>query len=198
MTYQVYPLRRHVLSICFAAFILALVACSNSTQVPTPNGRPSCVTLPVYSSVIEQVVGVYPEWSPPRATQFGYEASWVIEAKDGTHQLTATLTRNECICATSAQSRFPSGSPQAKFAGYLQGAAVAPVSDLELLSGWLEPKILFRCPLAFLVRNEYIHSETMADGTFWKLECQRPGDPLYADLEYTFSVATQKCQALVP
>ena len=180
-----------------AGIALALGACSSGPP-PAISERPSCVTLPAYGSVIEQIMGVYPDWTPLQITKDGYEASWLIEAEGATHRLTATLTRRECICATVATSRFPSGSPQAEFAGYLQGAAVAPLSDLEDTASWLEPKVLFRCPLAFFLRDQFVSSETMEDGTFWRLECERRRDPAFADLEFSFAVATEECRASVP
>ena len=161
---------------------------------PEVSERPSCVTLPVYSSVIEQVMGIYPNWDRLRATRDGFETTWTIHAERATHRLTAALTKNECVCATRAASSYPSGSPQAEFAGLLQGAAVAPISDLEYTTRWLEPKILTNCTLAFVGRDQYLASETMRDGTAWALECGRPAAPAYADLELSLRVTTPQCQ----
>jgi hypothetical protein len=156
--------------------------------------RPSCVTLPVYSSFIEQVMGINPSWSSLRSFRNGFESTWRIETQGTTHRLTAILTEDECICATLAASRYPSGSPQAEFAGQLQGAAIAPISDLEYGTSWLQPKILLNCTVAFLGREQFISSENMPDGTSWKLECRRPAEPAFADLELSLAIDTQQCQ----
>jgi hypothetical protein len=174
--------------------VIGIAYATRSRPDPTLSERPLCVTLPVYSSVIEQVMDIYPTWSNLRATHDGFESTWVIEAEGATHHLTATLTKNECICATLATSRYPSGSPQAEFAGQLQGAAVAPISDLGYTTSWLEPKLLFSCTGAFLRREQYVASESMPDETVWKLECGRPADPAFADLELSLAVITQQCQ----
>jgi len=174
--------------------IIGIVYATLSRPDPALSERPSCVTLPVYSSVIEQVMGIYPYWSSLQATHDGFESTWVTEAEGATHRLTATLTKNECICATLATSRYPSGSPQAEFAGQLLGAAVAPLSDLEYTTSWLQPKILFSCPRAYLLREQYVFSETMPDGTVWKLECGRQAIPEFAALELSLAVLTQQCQ----
>ena len=175
---------------------VGLGACSPASTSDT-NLRPTCVTLEAYSSVIQQVMSLYPSWSPLEATPYGYSTSWAVETEEGSHRLTTTMTRNGCICATMATSYFPSGSPAAEFAGYLQGAAVAPLSNLDYTTTWLQPKILLSCPLAFLLRGEYVSSENLEDGTFWKLECRRQSSQGFADLEYSFAVATDTCQASV-
>lgn len=177
--------------------VIGIVYATLSRPDPALSERPSCVTLPVYSSVIEQIMGIYPDWSPLQPTNDGFESTWVTEAEGSTHRLTATLTKNECICATLATSRYPSGSPQAEFAGQLQGAAIAPLSDLEYGTSWLQPKILLSCTSAFLRREQYVSSETMPDGTAWKLECGRQADPAYADLELSLAVLTQQCQGQI-
>ena len=184
-------------AVAFVGIGIALAACS-SPPTSSASERPSCVTLESYSSVIQQVMNVYPSWGPLEVTPGGYVTRWRIELNDAAHQLMTIVTRNECICATVATSHFPSGSPEAQFAGYLQGAAVAPLSDLDYTSSWLQPKIILSCPLAFLMRRQYVSSDIMDDGTIWKLECRRSTDPAFADLEYTFGVATESCQASLP
>lgn len=165
---------------------------------PEMSERLACVTLPAYSSAIQQVMGIIPSWSSLQPTSDGLQTTWAIDAEGATHRLTATLTNNECICATQATSHYPSGSAQAEFAGLLQGAAVAPVSDLDYISSWLEPKLLLNCSAAFLARERYVAAETMPDGTAWRLECTRPAEPAYAGLELSFAVLAPQCQAPPP
>src|SRR3990172_4456646 len=191
------PHSRPLPAVAVVGIGIALAACS-SPPTSAASERPTCVTLEAYSAVIQQVMNVYPSWAPLEVTPDGYVTRWLIETDDAAHQLTTTMTRNECICATVATSHFPSGSLEAEFAGYLQGAAVAPLSDLDYTSSWLQPRIILSCPLAFLMRGEYVSSDIMDDGTIWKLECRRQADPGNADLEYSFGVGTDSCQASLP
>ena len=176
------------------AFVSAGIVLLTRREEPQRSERPACVTLPLYSSVIEQIMGVIPNWSGLRAAGDGFESTWAIGAEGATHRLTARLTQDQCICATLATSHYPNGSPRAEFAGQLLGAAVAPLSDLEYGSSWLQPKIVVNCSLASLRREPYASSETMPDGTGWRLGCGRPAAPAYADLELSLSVNTPQCQ----
>jgi hypothetical protein len=75
----------------------------------------------------------------------------------------------------------------------MQGAAVAPVSDLEYTADWLEPRLLKRCTSAFLRQTSYEDESSMDDGTTWRLLCS--GDPSVAngDLVTSLTIVTTIC-----
>jgi hypothetical protein len=70
---------------------------------------------------------------------------------------------------------------------------VAPVSELEYTSRWLEPRILLRCPLAFLLGMPFESETDMPDGTTWRLTCS--SNPSTGDTELLTSlrVVSPKC-----
>jgi len=182
-----------VVLVAFQAFVLGLTGCAAKQPVKTDNTRPACVTLPIYGSVIEQVMGVSPEWSPPEQIKQGFRTRWEIQDDQGTHVLSAILTPDGCVCATAATSHFVGGFSQGKLTGYLQGAAVAPVSDLNYTAKWLEPKITIQCELAFLFRREYRAITVMPDAVTWDLTCTRSGSEAFADLETTLAITSPTC-----
>jgi hypothetical protein len=140
----------------------------------------------MYSGVIEQVMDVTPEWGELVEIDRGYQSTWEVQRKTGTHALTATLTPDECICAAHADSRFVNGNQrESKVAGGLEGAAVAVISDLDYTSGWLEPKVTLTCSLAYLARKVYHSEEVMKDGTRWDLACGRTADDDRYRLSFT-------------
>ena len=172
---------------------LVLAACGFTRPSNPSNARPSCVTLPIYGSVIQQVMDDYPDWAPKQDERWGYSTQWAIQDEGGTHQLTVALTSQECVCATRASSQFTGGLPSGKLAGFLQGAAVAPVSDLDNLGKWIEPKLWLHCSQAFLFRDEYRANEAMADGTTWELVCRREGTSPSDELEISLTVRSEQC-----
>ncbi len=155
--------------------------------------RPPCVTLPMYSSVIEQVMNIQPSWELLTQTNESYQYQWAIQDDSGKHTLSATLTSDECICATNASSHFNMGSGKEDMAGLFQGAAVAPVSDLDYTAMWLEPRIFFSCGVAYLFHRPYNAETTMQDGTTWELACARLTDSKTYDSLYTLKVVAPSC-----
>jgi hypothetical protein len=172
-------------------FSLALAACAAGRPSSVASGRPDCVSLPSYSGVIQQVMRVQPTWQLLPWDVHGTKYQWTIEDTRGSHTLTAALTPEGCVCATSAMSRFL-GS-QGETAGNLQGAAVAPISELDYTSNWLEPKLLLPCPLAFLLRTPYESEKEMPDATIWKLTCSRGPELQGAQLATSLTVASPRC-----
>jgi hypothetical protein len=175
------------------ASLIALFGCAPRTPSSVASGRPACVGLESYSAVIEQVMNIQPQWESVATGTQCYEARWVIHNDAGIHSLSAALTAEGCVCATRAASRFRGGFTQGETAGLLQGAAAAPVSQLEYTSRWLEPRTLIHCPLAFLSRSTYESEIEMHDGTIWKLSCSGSGQLGEVELATTFTVLTPEC-----
>ena len=173
--------------------LLLFVACAPSQPSSVVTARPACVDLWAYNGVIEQVMGMQPDWESPAPTAQGYESQWVIRDHRGIHTLTAAMTAQGCVCATNAMSRFRGAYAQGETAGLLQGAAVAPVSELEYTSRWLDPRIFLRCPLAFLLRSKFESEAEMPDGTTWKLTCSGSGALGEVELATMFTVLTPQC-----
>ena len=176
---------------------LVLVACVHAQTSSPSDDRPACVTLPVYGSVIQQVMEEYPDWAPQQDERWGYSTKWVIQRGRGAHELFVALTPQECVCATRASSRFIGSLPSGELAGFLQGAAVAPVSDLDYLDKWIEPKLWLHCSRAFLFRDLYQATEVMADGTTWELVCRRAGMSPSDELDISLTVRSQQCADVV-
>ena len=63
--------------------VIGIVYATRSRPDPALSERPLCVTLPVYSSVIEQVMGIYPYWSSLQATHDGFESTRRTEDEIG-------------------------------------------------------------------------------------------------------------------
>jgi hypothetical protein len=176
---------------------LVLAGCTSRRPVSEINHRPDCVSLFSYSSVIEQVMNVRPEWEMISRTAKAYQFQWVIEDEGGTHTLSATLTSDGCVCATAASSHFSMGSGHEKMVGSLEGAAIAPVSELNYASTWLEPKITFSCSIAYLFWRSYEVETAMRDGTTWKLSCSRhSGADGYNSL-YTLTIIAPACADII-
>ena len=173
--------------------LLALVACSPSPPMSVASGRPDCVDRGSYSGVILQVMGIEPEWESIGPIKQGSLSQWVIQDDRGVHTLSVAMTRQGCVCATEAASRFRGAYSQGEMAGLMQGAAVAPISELEYTSGWLEPRILLRCPIPLLLRSEYVSEGEMEDGTIWRLSCSGGGELGEVELSMMFSVLTPEC-----
>jgi hypothetical protein len=55
--------------------VIGIVHAILSRPDPAISERPSCVTLPIYSSVIEQMMDIYPSWSNLRETHEGFEST---------------------------------------------------------------------------------------------------------------------------
>jgi hypothetical protein len=153
--------------------LLARAACAPSPPSSVASGRPACVDLSSHSGVIKQVMGIQPEWEPVVQDRQGYKSEWVIQDDKGKHALSAAITPEGCVCATNATSQFHGAIAQGELAGLLQGATVAPVSQLEYTSRWLEPRVLLSCPLAFLLRRPFASETDMPDGSSWRLACSR-------------------------
>jgi hypothetical protein len=152
-------------------FSFVLVACSPRQIEDHTNTRPACVTIPSYSGAIQQVMQVEPSWEPISQEAEGFQYQWNIQDEEADHTLNILLSPDGCICGTNAKSFFNGGFTQGKLAGLLQGAAVAPVSELDFTSEWLEPRLLKQCQTAFLLKNSYKDEASMGDGTTWKLIC---------------------------
>jgi|WetSurMetagenome_2_1015567.scaffolds.fasta_scaffold174173_2 hypothetical protein len=165
------------LGIC-GIFALSFAGCAPRQPGQATSTRPDCVTLPMYSSVIEQVMAIQPTWDRMAQIKDGSQYQWTIQNERAKHTLSATLTSAGCVCAATATSHFHAGQGEDEMAGLLQGAAVAPVSDLNYTARWLEPKISLSCTFAFIFHRSYQAETLMADGTTWKLTCSRsPGEP---------------------
>jgi len=173
--------------------LLFLDACAPSPPSSVVSGRPACVDLGSYNGVIMQVMGMQPDWKSAAPAAQGYKSQWAIRDLRGIHTLSAAMTAQGCVCATNAMSRFRGAYAQGETAGLLQGAAVAPVSELEYTSGWLEPRIILRCPIAFLLRSTFESEAEMPDGTTWKLTCSGSGAVGDVELATSLTVLTPEC-----
>lgn len=154
---------------------LAFAACAPKQVDGQADERPACVTLSSYSGVIQQVMHIQPHWDPIKQVGESHQSQWAVQDDKGSHTLSVALTSDGCVCATKAKSYFSGGFTQGELAGLMQGAAVAPVSDLESTGEWLEPRLLKQCSSAFLRQSSYEDESSMADGTTWRLICS--GDP---------------------
>jgi hypothetical protein len=170
-----------------------LTACTASPPGSVVSGRPACVDLDSYSGVILQVMGIEPEWESVIPIEQGSQTQWVIDDDRGVHTLSVVMAEQGCVCATNATSQFRGGYSQGEQAGLLQGAAVAPISELEYMSRWLESKILLRCPLAFFLRSTFASDTEMEDGTIWEFSCTSSGQLSEAELTTTLTVLTPEC-----
>jgi hypothetical protein len=185
-----------LLGVC-AVLALALAGCAPSEPNPATLSRPECVTLDSYSSVIEQVMNMRPNWEPLGQSTNVHQYQWTIADESGEHTLTATLTPEQCVCATVASSRFNMAGGKIKIVGLLQGAAVAPVSDLNYTATWLEPKLTLSCGLAYVLRRPYEAETSMEDGTTWRLTCTRESTCDSCGSTYTLTVVTPRCSSLL-
>lgn len=174
-------------------FALALLLLTAAGCVPGPSTastRPACVTLESYSGVIEQVMNLQPDWQPVDSNH----VQWVVADEKGEHTLTARLTPQGCVCAAGSTSYVSTGG--AEMAGLMQGAAVAPVSELGYTASWLEPKLMFYCGAANLFGKAYQADAAMKDGTSWNLLCSSlPDSDTFRSL-YTLTVTTPDCPNL--
>jgi len=181
-----------------AVFGLGVVSCTFKQPDRAASTRPACVTLDNYNSVINQVMKIQPSWDALTQTKDGFQTKWAIQNPAGRHTLTATLTSDGCICATNATSHFRAGYDQEKLVGLLQGAAVAPVSNLDYTARWLEPRILLPCTFAFLFQRAYEAETSMGDGTTWKLTCSRSRSPEADGSLTSLTISTPNCAGLLP
>ena len=177
-------------------FTAGLTGCASKPSVPKPNARPACVSLDSYSNVIEQVMNVQPDWKNLERTPKSSQYEWTIDDQYGSHSLSTTLTADGCVCATVASSHFRMGSGKEQMVGLLQGAAVAPVSDLGYTAGWLEPKIVW-CGIGYVLRLPYEAETTMPDGTTWRLTCSRNASTDYFNSLYTLTISALDCRNLL-
>jgi hypothetical protein len=180
------------IGIC-AVLALALGGCAPAGPNPATLSRPDCVTLGSYSSVIEQVMSMTPKWEPIGQAANASQYQWKIDDESGEHTLTATLTPGRCVCATAASSRFNMAGGRTRIVGLLEGAAVAPVSDLNYTAAWLEPKVSLSCGLAYMLRRPYEAETSMKDGTTWKLTCTRESTCDPCSSIYTLKIVTPRC-----
>jgi hypothetical protein len=149
------------------------VACSPKQIESQTNARPACVTLSGYSGAIQQVMQVEPSWEPTSQEAEEFQYQWKIQDEEADHTLNVLLSPDGCVCGTNAKSFFNGDYTQGKLAGLLQGAAVAPVSELDYTAEWLEPRLLKQCQIALLLHNSYQDETSMANGTTWELICSR-------------------------
>ncbi len=180
-----------------AALAFALSGCLPLGPNASTLNRPDCVTLDMYSSVIEQVMGMVPDWQPLGAASSASQHQWKVEDEYGKHTLTATLLPGGCVCAAVALSQFDLSSGKAEMVGWFEGAAVAPISDLNYTAGWLEPKISFQCTLAHVFQSKYESMSTMKDGTTWKLTCVHDPTCVPFPSTYTLKVVTPRCASVL-
>jgi hypothetical protein len=178
-----------------AVLALTLAGCAPSGPNPATLSRPECVTLDSCSYVIEQVMNMRPNWEPLGQSASAYQ--WKIDDESGEHTLTATLTPEQCVCATAASSRFNMAGGKTEMVGLLQGAAVAPVSDLNYTAKWLEPKLTLSCGLAYILRRPYEAKSSMEDGTTWRLTCTRESTCDSCGSTCTLTVVTPRCSSLL-
>ncbi len=85
------------------------------------------------------------------------------------------------------------GSGNKEIVGLLQGAAIAPVSNLDYTAKWLEPRIFFSCGIAYLFQRSYESETYMNDGTTWTLTCSRDSSCDDYDSLYTLTIVTPSC-----
>lgn len=149
----------------------------------------------MYSSVIEQVIGMVPDWKPLGQGADAYQYQWTLERENGRHTLTATLTPAQCVCAAVASSQFSFYGGELEMVGGFAGAAVAPVSDLNYTASWLEPKLGFWCTVAHTLQTKYESMTTMKDGTTWKLTCTHDPTCVPFPSTYTLKVVTPRCSS---
>lgn len=174
-------------------FTFGITGCASNQMDPDSSDRPDCVTLDLYDEVLGQQFSDTPNWKLLNQTKGYNHYQWVIQNTAGTHSLNIVLTPGGCICATTAVSQFHFGNGEESLVGLLEGATVVPLSDLNLTTKWLEPKISFPCILANLLHKTYSAESEIKDGTTWKLTCSRlPGDTT-ADSTYEFSVTAPDC-----
>ena len=188
--------RSLILFVMFAGLIVAATGCLFNQSDQAASTRPECVTLESYSYVIEQVMHVRPGWVPIEQAAEGLRYRWTIKDDSGIHTLSATLTASGCVCGTVASSLFNMGGGKEEIIGLLQGAAVAPVSDLNYTAGWLEPRLILSCGIAYLFRKPYLAETSMQDGTTWTLACSRNTSPEEYDSAYKLTIVTPGCKDL--
>ena len=183
------------LPVVCTVFALALAGCAPTGPNASTLNRPECVTLDSYGYVIEQVMNMRPKWEPVGESTNTFQ--WKINDESGEHTLTATLTPEQCVCATVASSRFNMAGGRTEMVGLLQGAAVAPVSDLNYTATWLEPKLALSCGLAYLLHKPYEAEASMQDRTTWRLTCSRETNCDSCASTYTLTVVTPRCSNLL-
>lgn len=188
--------RRAILPVVALTTVLLLSACAGGRGAPTESAQGSCATLVLFSNAIVGVMHMQPEWAPMTRAGSTYQTRWTVQDASGSHELSVELTSGGCICASTATSRFQGSRSQGELAGLMQGAAVAAVSDMSYIGSWLQPKLLLRCPLAFLLRNSYSAEESMPDGTLWRLGCSV--DPAAESLAMTTSLSISKPECTEP
>jgi hypothetical protein len=174
--------------------MISIIATSCQRAKVDMSGRPACVMLENYGYVISQVMNKEPTWELENSNgKRGKEYIWRVESEKGKHELKATLNADGCVCATNTQSDYENGYEEGELAGYFQGAAAAPISELDYLSDWLEPKITWNCSFAFLFRTEYYDEKVMDDGTIWKFSCSRSGEKIETYSKINLEIISDKC-----
>jgi hypothetical protein len=138
-------------------------------------------------------MNVQPTWEPLQHITDASQYQWRIADESGEHSLTTSLTSDGCICATASSSRFNMGSGKEEIVGLIQGAAVAPISNLDYTAKWLEPKVSFSCGFAQVSQRAYEAETSMEDGTTWKLTCSRLSSSDEYDSLYTLTIITPSC-----
>lgn len=177
----------------YTLIVLVITGCTINQKDPEIDTRPACVTLEDYSYVIEQVMNVQPNWELLAKPGESYQYRWTVEDEGGYHTLSTTLRGDACVCATASSSQFDMGSGKEEIVGLLQGAAVIPISDLNYISSWLEPKILFSCGIAYVLQQPYEAVTTMEDETTWTLTCSRNSGCDGYDSLYTLTIIAPSC-----
>ncbi len=185
-----------ILIVC-CLLMLGVTNCTSRPSDPELNARPACVTIDSYSNVIEQVMDVRPDWDLLGQKKDGIKYRWAIEDESGKHTLSAFLTSDGCVCATLASSQFRMGGGGEETVGLFQGAAVAPVSDLDYTATWLEPKISFSCGVSYVLRMPYEAEKLMDDGTNWTLTCSRSSGGEAFDALYTLKIVAPACVDII-
>jgi hypothetical protein len=181
----------------YTLFALVLVSCTFTQSDSQTNTRPACVTLDSYGYVIEQVMSVQPDWELLGQSAENSRYQWMTEDEGGKHTLSTTLTSDGCVCATVASSHFSMGSGKEEMVGLLQGAAVAPISNLDYTATWLEPKVSFSCGAAYLTKGSYDAETVMKDGTTWSLTCSRNSSSSGYDSLYTLTIIAPGCAEIL-
>lgn len=90
----------------YSIFALILASCTLAQSDSQTNTRPACVTLDSYSYAIEQVMNIQSDWKLLKQSADNSQYQCTTEDKGGKHTLSATLTSDECVCATVASSHF--------------------------------------------------------------------------------------------